>query len=62
MGCIQKNAKIFSFLAFVIGAALLAVGCSVKWAVFPNILDDQVWDNLKLENGTQAFDAFVSQS
>ena len=56
----SKFAKLTSFILFVVGAVLLAVGCSVRWVVFPEVLDDQVAENLKLEPGTDTYDAFVS--
>ena len=44
----------------VVGLGLLAVGIAVKWAIFPKVLEDQVYENIKLVDGTEGWDAFVS--
>ena len=44
----------------LMGLALLAVGIAVKWSIFPKVLEDQVYENIKLEDGTEGWKAFVS--
>ena len=44
----------------VLGLVLVAVGISLKWAIFPKLLEDQVYENIKLKDGTEGYNAFVS--
>ena len=47
-------------LLAVLGIALVAVGVALKWSIFPKVLENQVYENVKLEKGTEGYDAFVS--
>jgi hypothetical protein len=51
--------KVCGVVLSVLGLVLLIAGVAVKLA-FPSILESQVYANLKLENGTEGWDAFVS--
>ena len=62
MGCLKKFGKLWAFLVFALGIVLLEVGFGVKWIIFPDVLQDQIETNLKLEKGSDTWDAFVSQS
>ena len=45
-----------------LGFILVILGVVVKYSLFPTLLESQIYDNLDLRNGTEAFDAFVSKS
>jgi len=60
MSCIRNHSRLVSFILLVVGGALLAVGCAVKWQIFPQILDDQITANLKLEDGTEGYTNFLT--
>ena len=42
-----------------IGAVFFSLGLVVKFSLFPAILEAQVYENLKIEEGTEGWDAFV---
>ena len=42
-----------------IGAVFFSLGLVVKFSLFPAILEAQVYENLKIEEGTEGYDAFV---
>ena len=44
----------------VLGLALFVIGISLKWAIFPKLVEDQVYENLKLKDGSEGWKAFVS--
>ena len=44
-----------------LGLILVILGVVVKYSLFPTLLESQIYDNLDLKNGTEAFDAFVSR-
>ena len=47
---------------FVAGSILIILGCSVKWAIFPVVLNKQIDENLKLDESiTETWDAYVSK-
>ena len=51
-----------SFLSattIVVGLVLFILGFVVQFSLFPKILESQVYENLKLEEGTEAWDGFV---
>ena len=51
-----------SFAIFVAGAILIILGCTVKWGIFPNVLNDQIDKNLELsEDNSETWEAFVSK-
>ena len=55
------RSKWTSFAIFVTGAVLVILGCTVKWGIFPKVLNDQIDKNLELtESNTDTWDAFVS--
>ena len=55
------RSKWTSFAIFVTGAVLVILGCTVKWGIFPKVLNDQIDQNLELtESNTDTWDAFVS--
>ena len=55
-----KVRKVCGGILGVFGVALFVIGVVVKWAIFPQVMEDLVYENLKLENGTEGWDAFVS--
>ena len=44
-----------------LGLILVILGVVVKYSLFPTLLESQIYDNLDLRDGTEAFDAFVSK-
>ena len=46
-------------LAFI-GLALFIFGVLLKWLIYPTVFEQQVYENLKLEDGTAIWDAFVN--
>jgi len=56
-----KVRKICGGFLGVLGVALFVIGVVVKWAIFPQVMEDLVYENLKLEDGTEGWNAFVSQ-
>ena len=44
-----------------LGLILVILGVVVKYSLFPTLLQSQIYDNLDLRDGTEAFDAFVSK-
>ena len=48
-----------STVLITIGAAFFSLGLVVKFSLFPAILEAQVYENLKIEEGTEGYDAFV---
>ena len=44
----------------VFGIALFVIGIALKWAIFPKLVEDQVYENLKLKDGSEGWKAFVS--
>ena len=51
--------KVLSATTLVVGLVLFILGFVVQFAVFPQVLRSQVFENLKLEEGTEAWDGFV---
>ena len=50
-----------SLAIFVTGTVLVILCCGVKWIIFPNVLNDQIDQNLELQEGnSETWDAFVS--
>ena len=44
-----------------LGLILVILGVVVKYSLFPTLLESQIYDNLDLRDGTEAYDAFVSK-
>lgn len=58
------GAKIKTLLASVliaVGILFFALGFAVKFAIFPQLLEEQIYANLDLKPDTEAYDGFVSQ-
>ena len=54
--------KVLSTTAIVLGVILFVLGFVVQFSLFPKILEDQIYANLELTEGTEAWDGFVSQN
>jgi len=55
-----KFRSICSFAGIFIGLGLLSVGISLKWSIFPTLLEKLIYENVALEDGTEGYEAFVS--
>lgn len=51
--------KIIPGILIALGLILFALGFAVKFAIFPAVLQDQIYANLDLSEGTEGYDAFV---
>ncbi|XP_046389878.1 sensory neuron membrane protein 2-like isoform X2 [Ischnura elegans] len=56
MGCCSKI--VVAVVLVVLGAVFLIVGCVLGFAVFPNIIQQMVAENVILKEGTQAWDVW----
>ena len=54
--------KVCGGILSVFGIALFVIGIALKWAIFPKLVEDQVYENLKLKDGSEGWKAFVSTS
>ena len=52
--------KVFGGVFVSIGLALFIFGVLLKWMIYPTVFEQQVYENLKLKDGTEIWDAFVS--
>ena len=62
LGPFKRNPKACSLTLFVLGSILIISACVVNYKVMPDVVEDKVKDNLKLEEGSEAYKAFVSSN
>ena len=49
-----------SLILFVLGSLLVILGCTIKWGIFPVVMDKMIGESLKLsEDNKETWDAFV---
>ena len=56
----QKK-KLCGGISAVFGLALISIGISLKWSIFPTVLEKLVYENVQITKGTEGYDAFVSK-
>ena len=58
MGCCTSRWT--SLILFIVGSLLVILGCTIKWGIFPVVMDKMIGESLKLsEDNKETWDAFV---